>query len=280
MKKLLGAFLLVGLVLAQNPAWGAQNLGFRDFIWWRLISQSQSPDGGHLIVYQLESQAPDYLDDLEVTFKLSPYQRLGGVRAYLEGSYFRKIINSKQRRFVFYGGQSAKLDIWAKARRGDKWLTAQTIASTFGQSGLTDPEATPLEDKELAGPQWTLAGSERFYRAQTGQLFELELSLAPTAVKIFEDLVTMANLRPSEKGLYRHVSQQTQDQAQSGYTASKKDLVFVGYWGETGAASFSLPVYRAYYGQLDYPKGFLVMGVFLLGTIGLVKAQSRRFESQ
>jgi hypothetical protein len=251
-------------------------------MWWRLTEQSQAPDGAHLLTYQLETQGQAPIEELEVLFLLSPYQRDIRGRNFGPGELYRKTVHPGQRKLVFYGGQSAKFDIWARARRGRRWLIAQTIASTFGRSGLKDPEATPLANPEiaLAWPQWTMVGAERFYRAQAGQPLDLELSARPLSVKVFEDQVLMANWPGREEGVYRYVTSQNQDMAQSGYTAQKKDVVFMGDLGPLGLASFSLPVYRAYYGQLDYPKGLLVMAVVFLGTIGLVKVKGRRFQSQ
>ncbi|MDR2141649.1 MAG: hypothetical protein LBR11_07670 [Deltaproteobacteria bacterium] len=279
MSKLIGALIFVVTWELVAPAWGDPA---RDFIWWKMVSQSQSPEGGHLISYRLESPGATAIEDLEVIFRVSPYQRAGAARSFGQGQYFQKIVHPGQRDFVFHGGQSAKIDIWARARRGERWLFAQTLVATFGQSGLGDSESSALVDFDWAPdwPQWRLAGAEMFYRAQAGQPLSLELSVQPRLVQVLEDQVTMANWPGRELGLYQYVSSQNHQLAQSGYTAQKKDVIFLASLGQLGEATFALPVYRAYYGQLDYKKGLTVMAAFFVGTIGLVSFHGRRFESQ
>jgi hypothetical protein len=236
-----------------------------------------APDGGQLTKYALSVSSLRDLTDLEVVFRLSPYQKAGADRAYLSGSFYRKLSARGQRDFVFYSGQNARLDIFAKGLLGQTPVLAQTMVSTFGQSGLSDPEAIPLKF-DLNWPSWRLKGSERFYRAQTGQPLALTWPGKTLLAQAVQDGVVMANFPGSTKGSYRYAVAHDQNLAQKSYVESPRDLVFVAYLDQgQGQATFSLPVYRAYYGQLAYSKGLGALAVVVLGGLGLVGLRGRRF---
>ncbi|MDR1871321.1 MAG: hypothetical protein LBS60_05230 [Deltaproteobacteria bacterium] len=274
MARLLGLALIFGLLAVTDPA-GAFS---RDFIWWRLIDYRMNTDGGHQVNFNLMVESQKELTDLEVIFLMSPYERSGAIRGYQKGSYFQKAVSPKQRDISFYSGVSARLDIFARGKLGDTPVYAQTILSTFGQSNLPDPEARPI-DAPPTWPTWRFADSPRFYRAQTGTPLAMSISPKPSLVKVFEDQVVMANYPGADQKTYEYSSPHNQSLAKKGYTEKKKDVVFVAYLDDgAGEVSFSLPVYRAYYGQLDYGKGLVVMGATLLGTVGLVGLKGRRFK--
>ncbi|MDR1085952.1 MAG: hypothetical protein LBP22_14130 [Deltaproteobacteria bacterium] len=273
----MGKLLIFGVLMSLaviSPAAARDN---RNFMWWQMTDQSQAPDGGHLIYYNLNLREQAGTEDLEVIFLFSPYRKDGAVRAFGTGQFYKKLVAPNQRKFTFYGGQSGKMEVFAKARTGGRTFYAQTIMSTFGQSGLTDPEAVPAE-MSLDWPKWRLGQGDRFYRAQVGRPLDLSFSQNPNFVQVFEDQVVMGNFRFQGRGPYVYTPSPGQGLARSGYTARKTDLVSVAFLDNGDRASFSLPVYRAYYSQLDYNKGFLVMGIFLAGTLGLVTAKGRRFQ--
>jgi hypothetical protein len=238
----------------------------------------QSADGGHQTECALMVNGPAELTDLEVVFLLSPYQRSGAQRAYGAGTFFQKAVAPGQREFVFYSGLTARLDVWAKGRLDGQETYAQTILSTFGQSGLSDPTAKPLSQGP-DWPSWSLAEAHRYYRAQTGTPLEVRFPGNPKLVQVFEDQIVMANYPGESNGLYRYVSTIDYGLARKGYVERKRDVAFVAYDRDgSGQASFSLPVYRAYYGQLDYKKGLAVFWAFFLGSMALVGLKGQRFK--
>ncbi|MDR1394894.1 MAG: hypothetical protein LBK52_01820 [Deltaproteobacteria bacterium] len=257
-------------------SWGGEGLALENsYIWWQLISQDQAPDGGHLLQYTLQVSRPAELEELEVICRFSPYHREGAVRGYGPGTVYRKMASPRQREFVFYSGSAGRLEIFAQARSGGRTFLAQTMAAAFGQSGTQDPEGELL-DGPPAWPQWTLEGGDRFYRTQAGQLLEVSLAEKPALVRIWEDGVSMASLPGREAGRYQYRSPASTALSQSGYTALKKDTVFTAYIDDHRTMTFSLPVYRAYYGQLDYSGGLIVLGTVLAGTCGLAGIRGRR----
>jgi hypothetical protein len=265
------------IVFLAFPAIG---LADSSFIWWKLNGQSRSPEGGVLLSLSLEVQGQPEIFSPEVIFRQTPLTK-GSKRQLSDGGpFFRKSVSPFQRDFVFYLGQSAKLDIFAKAQIRSEWLYAQTVTSGNGKFGLTDPDSSPIKIKAMGPnwPQWTMVNDKIFLNAKTGSNFELEFSEVPSLVKVFDNQVVMANFPGEKNKKYSYSKQEDYELTHDLTRTLKKIVVFTAYLNQGGRASFSVPIFRASNYHIDYPQGIATMAATVIGVIGLVIASGARFE--
>jgi hypothetical protein len=273
----LALILFFKMFFLAYPVFGSQD---GSFVWWKLNGQSRSPEGGKLISLNLEAQGEPLISNIEVIYRQTPLKR--GLKSHLGegGPFFRKSVSPSQRDFIFYLGQLAKLEVFARARIGANWSYAQTVASGDGKSGLPDPDGSPIdfETISLNWPKWRTIDESVFLRATAGSRFELEFSEVPCLVKVFEDQAVMANFRAKDDRRFFYTKADDYELTHDATRTLKKYLVFTAYLSQGDRASFSTPVIRANNRRLDYPQGFAAMAATVFGVIGLVVASGARFE--
>jgi hypothetical protein len=247
-----------------------------DCIWWRMIRQERMRDDGISISYELvppEENAA--LGDVEVVF--ISHRRSPEGNAEPPVVFAKKILEAEGAYTLdIYSGRYERIEILARARAGGGWQYAKTLTNGYGQSGRDDPSAERIP----AVPDWPslrIAGESYFYRQQTGQMIRLEGASGAETVDVFEDGVFARGMTGDSDGHCDYVPPHDAALSRQGYSA-KKDLVFVADMKHSGEKrSLSLPLYRAYYGQIDLRSGLAVLVAAALLSLGAVLRAGMRF---
>ena len=272
---LIFAFWIAVLQISPSSAAEAADSGPVDYVWWRMTGQEWARDGGVVTSYELvfsRSRGDIKLSDAEVVFT-STRRGAGGAASEI----FTKDISQIDGTYHvdIYSGRNEKIVLLAKARAGEKQFYAGTLLRGFGQSGNTDPEATRIETMPY-WPRLLLVGEEYFYRAQTGAPLNVHIKNAKT-MHIFENGALVGALAPSEAGFYTYTPPHDQELSRAGFSA-KNDLVFVAVIeNENAVISLYLPIYRAFYGQIDLKGGLGVTAASALLCLASVLYSGRRF---
>jgi hypothetical protein len=256
--------------LACGAALGA---GVDGFLRWRLLGQEETPDGGNAFHFALESP-PECLpwDDLEIVYRSFPRQKPGGIHGAPE--LYRKNVKPDQTGIVLYSGRPERIELNAKAEKGSQAYYTRTLVHTYGDSGHADPEDERL-DSAPSWPGFSMA-SAGFYRAQTGAELTLEADPRPARAEIYEDGNLAATQAADGDGRYRYTP--AHDPKLLKTWRSAKSLVFAAELPERQTHfSFYLPVYRAFYGQIDYRGGLAALAVSMLAALAWVGRRGRKF---
>jgi hypothetical protein len=262
-----------GLVfwLACGAARGA---GVDDFLRWRLVGQEETPDGGNALRFALESP-PERLpwEKLEIIHHSFPRQRPGGSHGTPE--VYRKNVQPDQTGINLYSGRPEKIELNARAEKDGETYYARTLVYSYGNSGRGDPESERL-DSAPSWPGFFFAPGKDFYRAQAGSELTLETDAQPASVEIFEDGKLVSTLAANGEGRYRHTPPHDAKLLKS-FRTDWKSLVFAGVASDGTRFSFYLPVYRAFYGRIDYRGGFAALAASMLGALAWVGWRGRKF---
>jgi hypothetical protein len=244
-----------------------------DFVWWRITGQGRTPDGGMTV--DLELIGPDgALDDAEVAYKSTPRHGSGGASSYGPVEAYRKKFNSP---FSIYSGRTERIELMASVLIEGRKFYASAAFSCYGESGRSDQDSERVD----TAPGWpsfhlvTDTKSQIFYRAQTGTPVTLSIEGSPSSVIVFEKGVPAAAF-PGQSGTYSYTPPHDRELAESGYSA-KNDLVFAASLPDGSVTSFYVPVFRAFYGQINLAGGLAVLASGALLSLGLVWRAGRRF---
>ncbi|MDR0576144.1 MAG: hypothetical protein LBI87_01045 [Candidatus Accumulibacter sp.] len=271
------ADLLLVSWLACGVARGAE---VGDYLRWRLLGQERTPDGGSALTFALESP-PDRLpwESLEVVYRVFAFQRPGssgapGVPAPPE--IYRKKAAPDETKIVLYSGRPARIELNARAEKGGQAYYARTLVHAFGESGRGDPESERLE----TAPSWPgfdlVASGGRYLRAQADGEVILRTGQKPARVEVFDDGSLAATLPANDEGRYGYTP--SLDPKIQKTWRSFKSLVFAAELPDARTRfSFHLPVYRAYYGRIDYRGGLAALAASALAALAWVGWRGRKF---
>jgi hypothetical protein len=253
----------------------ARGGGVDDFLRWRLIGQETTPDGGNALSFALESP-PERLpwERLEIIYRSFPRRKPGSGGIHGAPEIYRKKLAPERTRIVLYSGRPEKIELNARAEKYGDLYYARTLIFTYGDSGRSDPESERL-DSAPSWPGFVLA-SETFHRAQTGSELTLETGERPEAVEIFEEGSLVSTQAADGEGRYRYTP--PHDPKLLKTWRSAKSLVFAAELPERRTRfSFYLPVYRAFYGRIDYRGGLAALAASMLGALAWVGWRGRKF---
>ncbi|MDR3221193.1 MAG: hypothetical protein LBU46_04175 [Candidatus Accumulibacter sp.] len=259
---------ILGLVLLL--VYGvARGVGIDDFLRWRLIGQKGSPDGGTLTTLALESPREGLpWERLEIVYR--SFSRRGPPEIY------RKNVTPNQSEIELYSGHPEKIELNARAEKDGVAYYARSIVFAYGDSGRSDPGSERL-DSTPSWPGFSVA-SERFYRAQAGSELTLQTDARPEHVEIYENGSLVSTPTPNDAGYYSYTPPHDPKLLKS-WRSAWKSLVFAAELPRRRIRfSFYLPVYRAYYGQVDYRGGLAVLAVAMLAALAWVGWRGRKFQ--
>jgi hypothetical protein len=250
------------------------------YLRWRLLEQEKLPDGGSQLTFALESPPQglpwDALDIVYLSWPMPRSRASSRPHPPAPPEAFRGKAAPDQASFVLYSGRPEGIELNARAEKDGRVYYARSFVYAHGESGRSDPESERLD----LAPSWPgfslVASGGRYYRAQTGSEVILRTELAPAHVKVFDGGHLSALLSARDGGLYRYTPL---DDPETGKTwRSAKSLVFAAELPDARTrVSFHLPIFRAYYGKLDYPGGLWMLAASALSALAWVLWQGRKF---
>jgi hypothetical protein len=269
--------LVLALWLACGAARGA---GVDDFLCWRLLGNKETPDGGTLATLALESP-PGSLpwEKLEVVYRsfsrrsLETCQRRRPEQESPEA--YRKKLRPDRTEITLYSGRPEKIELNARAEKDGRVYYARTFVFAHGESGKNDPESERL-DPAPSWPGFSFAHGKGFYRAQAGSELAVETDARLKTIEIFEDGNLVSTQAANGQGRYAYTPPHDVKRLQS-FRTDWKSLVFAGVSSDGARFCFYLPVYRAYYGQIDYRGGLAALAASMLGALAWVGWRGRKF---
>jgi hypothetical protein len=259
----------------------ARGAGVDDFLRWRLLGNEETPDGGTLATLALESPPAclpwDRLEIIYRSFSRRSLEAYQGKRSKPEPpEIHRKRIAPGQTGITLYSGRPEKIELNARAERDGRLYYARTFVFAYGESGRSDPESERL-DSAPPWPGFSFAHGKGVYRAQAGSELALETGARPEAVEIFEDGSLVSTQTANGEGRYTYTPPHDPKRLKS-FRADWKSLVFAAELPERRTRfTFYLPVYRAYYGQIDYRSGLAALAVSMLAALAWVGWRGRKF---
>ncbi|MDR2787195.1 MAG: hypothetical protein LBD06_02310 [Candidatus Accumulibacter sp.] len=243
-----------------------------DFLRWRLLGNVETPDGGTLVRLALESP-PECLpwEKLEIIYRSFPR------RSKLEPpEIHRKKIKPDQTEITLYSGRPEKIELNARAEKDGRVYYARSFVFAYGESGKNDPESESL-DSAPSWPGFSFAHGKGFYRAQAGSELALETDMRPETVKIFENGSLVSTSVANGEGRYAYTPPHDPERLKS-FRTDWKSLVFAAELPERQTRfTFYLPVYRAYFGQIDYRGGLVALAASMFAALAWVGWRGRKF---
>jgi hypothetical protein len=262
----------------------ARGDGIDDFLRWRLLGQEALRDGGNLLTCALESP-PGRVpwDSLEVIYRAFPGRASASSGLAGQVEIYRKKIAPERSEIVLYSGRPERIELNARAEKDGQSYYARLLVYSHGESGKRDAESERL-DSAPSWPGFTLASGGGFFRAQAGSEVTLRAlpaalsaNIRPASVEVFEDGSLVASLPADGEGVYRHTPAHD-PKIQNTYRSAWKSLLFAAALPEQRTRfSFYLPVYRAYYGQIDLDGGVSVAAASALAALAWVGWKARKF---
>jgi hypothetical protein len=240
-------------------------------MWWSAAKQERTSDGGVTVTFDLLRPEGVTLKKADVFYLLIPRQRSG--ESWAEA--YRKAIAIRpdgSLSIEIYSGRVERIDLRGKFEAEGRVYYAQIIFSCYGESGLLDEAA----ERVVEIPSWNAAkliSGNAFYRAQTGSEISVATGVPGALVRVFKDGVHVADVKADDSGTCAYTPPHDASLAKSGYRA-KKDLVFEITNGDY--LSFSMPVYRAYYGQTSLAGGLALLFTSTLGSLSIMIYKNRR----
>ena len=270
--------LTVGL-LPSGKTWGniAAADGMTGPVWWSITAQTRTSDGGTIVSLDLVCPGGMKIDGADVVYLSTP--RGGSPEVFRKKIFIPE--NSSPVQVGIYSGRYEQIDLRGRFSSGGRVYYAQSLFNCYGESGTSDKDAELIP----AAPEWSAVslaepGGKYFYRAQTGQTITIAAGIPGAAVKIFENGEQTAAVESDGSGNCSYAPPHDKELARRGPLA-KKDLTFeIPLPDESGALSFSLPVYRAFYGQTSLGVGITVLLAAVAVSLSFVFLTGRRFRRQ
>ncbi|MDR3076407.1 MAG: hypothetical protein LBU26_03815 [Synergistaceae bacterium] len=267
--------LTVGL-LPLGKTWGniAAAADMTEPVWWSITAQTRSSDGGTMVSLDLVCPRGMKIDDADVVYVSTP--RGGSPEVFRKKISIPEDLSPVQ--VGIYSGRYEQIDLRGRFSSGGRVYYAQTLFNCYGESGTVDKDAELIP----AAPEWrtvSLAepGGRYFYRAQAGQTITVITGVHGRPVKIFENGEQVATVESGGSGNCSYAPPHDKELARRGPSA-KKDLTFeIPLPDENGFLSFSLPVYRAFYGQASLGGGISVLLAAVAVSLSFVLLMGRRF---
>jgi hypothetical protein len=277
-------FVFTVVLLSLRGAWGRELTGEApEPVWWRITDSARTSDGGMIVSLSLVCPLGMKIDSSEVVYISVPGKSPASPESASEAEVYRKEISrddgSALMSIQIYSGRTELIDLRGKFSSGGQVYYAQCVFSSYGESGTADPKA----ERVSGAPDWraaTLArdGKKFFYRAQTGEEITVSCGVPRASAAIFDNGSFISALKADDAGIFAYTPPHDKDLAESGYSA-KKDLVFVvNLPKERAHLSFSVPVYRAFYGNTSLSGGLAVLAAFVLAALSIVITRGRRFQ--
>lgn len=292
-----GRFFMAGLgnILSAvfiSLSWGAASLlaasaasgqAAEPFVRWSIVPPTDYPaDGRARLSLILEASHPDLKVEKPVSF-----YRLTRLRRFnQEGDREQSVVLSQgwETRpdgapgLVLNIGESAKVDVFAKAEIHGRSCFAQTTLYVFGRGETDDTAAVRLAEPPI-WPEFKITSDGEFYWPQTGQEFTLRLSgfyssPADENLTVWDNGFATELTPVGSHFAYRPKRDPALDRAGA---AAFKTLVFVARNGSGGSASFTLPVHRSRRDGSHLAAGVGLFGVGAAVAGLAVWATRRRF---